>query len=325
MASLTCPLFRYQCHTALFRVYRSLLELRRSVMFKKLNCHEVREMKKFILSLSIAIAFLLCHERPPIAQPPGQLPKPPEGKSHSDIYGEIEMLRFIKRWKFSKAQLELAYKLVVKLRQLQEEIDKAYNSPQLIALLWRARMALLYGEDPNPWLEKADELQSKLVGEIEEAYNKLQEQALNELRGALNNEQESKMAIEGTVWERLNEIVSEFVEVVKADEDRWVEWRTSVTSELRAIARAHNPNVPKDVDDQITILLIRLKQIAIEQPQQAKADLHKRLLALVLPEEMRLGPTKEEAEERIRSLLNDNLLSDLRAAESVLNDLLKAK
>lgn len=273
------------------------------------------------IMLIIAACFSECAK----TQPPAEQLKPPAGKSYSDIRNEVEVLAFIKRWGFSKEQLELIRKLVLKLRQAEAEIEKARNSPELLALFWQARMAMLRGEDATPWLEKAEELEGKLVHPLEEAFWNMRDQALDELRKSLSDEQASRMAISGTVWARLIEVANEFVEMAKADEDEWVNWRTSVVSELKDAARAHNPNAPKDVADQITIMLIKLRQLAIEQPKQARADLHKRLLNLVLPEEKRAGPTKEEAEESIRLLLSDELLSDLKATEAVLNELLGIK
>lgn len=286
---------------------------------------EVNAMRRIALVTTITLAIAACLLDCAKTQPPAEQLKPPAGKSYDDIRHEIEVLAFIKRWEFGKEQLALIHKLVAKLRQAEAEIDKARNSPELLALLWQARMATLRGEDATPWLEKAEELEGKLVHPLEEAFWNMREQALDELRKSLSDEQALRMAISGTVWARLIEVANEFVEVAKADEDRWVDWRTSVVSELRYAAREHNPNAPKDLADQITIMLIKLRQLAIEQPKQARADLHKRLLNLILPEEKRAGPTKEEAEERIRGLLSDGLLSNLKATEAVLNELLGIK
>lgn len=273
------------------------------------------------LMLAITVCLLDCPE----AQPPVQQLKPPPEKNYADISREIEVLMFIRRWGFSREQLELIRKLVTKLRQAESELERARNSPELLELLWQARMAMLRGDDATPWLEKAEQLRSKLVGALEEAFWELHERTLNELRKVLSDEQASKMSIEGTVWARLIEIADEFVKVAKAEEDEWVIWRTSVANELRDAAREHNPNAPKNVADQITLLLIKLKQLAIEQPKQARADLYKRLLDIVLPQEKQAGPTKDEAEGRLRELLSDGLLSNLKATEAVLNDLLPTK
>ncbi|MFA4030373.1 MAG: hypothetical protein GDYSWBUE_002107 [Candidatus Fervidibacterota bacterium] len=273
------------------------------------------------LMLAITVCLLDCPE----AQPPIQQLKPPPEKNYADISREIEVLMFIRRWGFSREQLELIRKLVTKLRQAESELERARNSPELLELLWQARMAMLRGDDATPWLEKAEQLRSKLVGALEEAFWELHERTLNELRKVLSDEQASKMSIEGTVWARLIEIADEFVKVAKAEEDEWVIWRTSVANELRDAAREHNPNAPKNVADQITLLLIKLKQLAIEQPKQARADLYKRLLDIVLPQEKQAGPTKDEAEGRLRELLSDGLLSNLKATEAVLNDLLPTK
>ncbi|MCS7252979.1 MAG: hypothetical protein RMK18_04955 [Armatimonadota bacterium] len=282
-------------------------------------------MYRITLIATLAVTFFMHLLDRVATQPPAQELKPPVGKSYNDIRSEIDVLVFIKRWGFDKEQLKLAHKLVMKLYEAENEIEKARNSPELLALLWQARMAMLRGEDATPWLEKVDELEGNLTSKLEEAFWELHEQVLNELRKALSNEQASKMAIDETVWGRLVEVANEFAEMVKADEDEWVNWRTSVANELRDAAREHNPNAPKDIADQITIMLIKFKQLAVEQPKQAKADLHKRLLSLVLPEEKRTGPTKEEAEERIREILRAGFLSNLKATVSILNDLLGIK
>jgi len=258
------------------------------------------------------------------AQPPAEQQMPPAGKTYHDIRAEIEVLRFIRKWNFTRAQIEQIYNPILKLLKAQEEYEKALNSAEVLKAFWRVRMALLFGEDANALLDKARELRDKLAGKFEAQLDELRERTLDELRKVLSDEQASKMAIEGTVWGRLIEVANEFVEMAKAGEDEWVEWRTSIANELRDTARELNPQAPKNLSDQITVLLIKLRQLAVEQPQQAKSDLHKRLLEMVLPEEKRAGPTKEEAEEHIRSSLYA-LLENLRATESVLKEMLTVK
>lgn len=258
------------------------------------------------------------------AQPPAEQQMPPAGKTYHDIRAEIEVLRFIRKWNFTRAQIEQIYNPILNLLKAQEEYEKALNSAEVLKAFWRVRMALLFGEDANALLDKARELRDKLAGKFEAQLDELRERTLDELRKVLSDEQASKMAIEGTVWGRLIEVANEFVEMAKAGEDEWVEWRTSIANELRDTARELNPQAPKNLSDQITVLLIKLRQLAVEQPQQAKSDLHKRLLEMVLPEEKRAGPTKEEAEEHIRSSLH-TLLENLRATESVLKEMLAVK
>ena len=277
-------------------------------------------MRVSVLLFALAQLFL----QVVFAQPPAEQQAPPAGKTYDDIMAEINVLRFIRKWRFTKAQVEQMYKLISQLLKAQEEYEKALNSAEVLKAFWRVRMALLHGEDANALLDKANELEGEVTGKLWEEYENLRERTLDELRKLLNDEQASKMAIEGTVWGRLIEVANEFVEMAKAEEDTWVEWRTSVANELRNTARELNPQAPKNVGDQITILLIKLRQLAVEQPQQARADLHKRLLEMLLPEEKRAGPTKEEAEERIRDSLYA-LLENLRATESVLKEMLTVK